>query len=364
MENFLQWSRKMAAKPAKCLSLGMKVIKNKYTAFNPELQISGTPVPWIGQAPIKFLGGWIHVDLKDFEVRDLTKKKLNDMLETVDTSLVSGPSKAWLYNNLVIPKILWELTIYNYPVTFIRSLESDCTRYLKKWFGLAHPCNVSVLYRSKDSKSLNLKKIETAFKCCQVLKGFQLENSKDNYINDVYQHQKDKTGAHWSYAKGLEDCKRQAYFQKLVGHVCQGREGLGFKMHFKDSSESKSLTNTIREISEQQLLMTLYDKKVQGRVLTWEDAMTFDLSWRTLIYSLSPDLVMFYLNSIHDTCATPNNPKLWNCTTTGRCSICNRKNCNLKHILTCCPVALKQSRYNWRHDMVLHAIMSYMLYLT
>ncbi len=106
------------------------------------------------------------------------------------------------------------------------------------------------------------------------------------------------------------------------------------------------------------MLQTLYSKSVQGRFLTWENTMQLDLGWNNLLYSyhMSPELLKFHLNSLHDTAHTPANLKLWKYSNTAKCVLCGKNYCNLKHILTCCKIALDGKRYNWRHDQVLRVI--------
>jgi hypothetical protein len=63
MEEFLAWTRMMRAKPSKFIALGMKVVSNIYTSFDPEITIVNEKVAYLGDTPIKFLGRWIHVNL-------------------------------------------------------------------------------------------------------------------------------------------------------------------------------------------------------------------------------------------------------------------------------------------------------------
>ena len=106
------------------------------------------------------------------------------------------------------------------------------------------------------------------------------------------------------------------------------------------------------------MLLTLVNKGVQGKFLTWENTMQLDLGWSNLIYNykFSPPLLKFHLNAIHDVAHTPANMKLWNYSNTGKCPLCGWNTCNIKHILAVCSVARNSKRYNWRHDNVLRVI--------
>jgi len=356
---YLVWSVKMKAKPEKCLSMSMKRQDGGYSTYDAEFEIGEAKVPSIIETPMKFLGMYIYVDLDVKEIRLMIEKKLDMMLELTDKDDITGPMKAWVYNNLIISKMSWSFTVYNLPITYVKGLEATCNRYLKRWLGVAHPCTTTVLYRNRAHKGLQLKNITTEYKVIQVIKGHQLSTSSDPYIRSVYNNQKLTAGSQtrWSYAKELEDRKRQLYFQELVGRANEGTRGLGFNSKYEYTSERKMLTNMVRTFDEDTLLISLFDKKKQGRFLTWENTMTFDTAWNNLIYKLSPELLKFHVNALHDTNATPANLKLWNKHSTGNCTLCNKPG-TLNHILTFCPLALKQGRYNYRHDQVLREIMT------
>ena len=358
VEDYLAWTVNMKAKPSKSLCMAMKVKDGKYVSFDPCLELSGARIPSIDQKPMKFLGMWIYVDLEVKELREEVKKKLERMLEKISADTITGPMKAWIYNHLVVSKMMWHFTVYNFPITFVKDLEAICNRYLKKWLGLAHPCTTTVLYRSRDMKGLQLKKLVTEFKVAQLIKGDQLMNSRDPYIKDVFSHQSTvaETRKNWSWPKELEDRKRQLFFKELVGTTATGTQGLGSGAKREQPTERKQMSGMIREFDEQSMLVSLYDKASQGRFLTWENAMSLDTGWSNLLYKLSPDLLKFHVNAIHNTVASPANLMLWKKSSTGVCALCGKYG-TLSHILTHCRVALNQGRYNWRHDQTLRAIM-------
>ena len=72
----------------------------------------------MGSEPMKFLGRNIYRDLKEYEIREQVMEKLRNMLELTDKDQINGPSKAWIYNNLIVQKLSWEFTVYDSPLTF------------------------------------------------------------------------------------------------------------------------------------------------------------------------------------------------------------------------------------------------------
>merc|ERR1712127_172196 len=61
-----------------------------------------------------------------------------------------------------------------------------------------------------------------------------------------------------------------------------------------------------------------------------------------------------------NSCRTPALMKLWGYLAKTSCVICMGDHCTLHHILANCQVALKQRRYNWRHDSVLLELKSFL----
>ncbi|XP_063693624.1 uncharacterized protein LOC134825376 [Bolinopsis microptera] len=294
MERFLTWSRKMKAKPSKCVSLGMKVIDGRYVSYDPEIFIDGAQIQFIGNTPMKFLGHWIYVDLGLKDTKKLIEDKLITLFQAVDGSGLNGVMKCWIYNNLLTSKLSWDLMIYNLPVS----------------------------------------------------KGYSLKNSKDPKVKEVYEHRakKQEGSSRWGYTKELSARERDLYFRELVGVTVQGRMGLGSKRSV--ASEKEKLKELVSHISEQDILLTLVDKGVQGQFLTWENIMQLDLGWNNLIYNykMSPALLKFHLNATHDVANTPANMSLWNYADTGHCPLCGWRHCNIKHILVACNFSLNNKR--------------------
>ncbi|KAL5266730.1 hypothetical protein ACHWQZ_G003942 [Mnemiopsis leidyi] len=290
LEEFLAWTRMMRAKPSKCIALGMKVVNNVYTSFDRDIIIANEKVAYLGETPIKFLGHWIHVNLNQDATRELITENLSGQFNKVDKAELTSPIKCWIYNHMLTSK---------------------------------------------------------------VSKAHMLKTSTDPKIREVYKHRESthKDKKRWDYTKELTERERDLYFKGLIGHI-QTKEGAGVGFGAKKSKGTReSLVKVIHSLKEKELLLALYDKSVQGRFLTWENTMQLDTGWN-LLFTWSQELTKFHLNAIHDVASTPNNLKLWNYSSSNNCPLCGRQHCNLKHILTCCPVSLRQGRYNWRHDQV------------
>ena len=71
----------------------------------------------------------------------------NELLDKVDTSLLSRQQKLHMYRNGICPRLLWDLTINSFPYSWIeKNLEALATRYLKRRAGLAKCADAYWLY--------------------------------------------------------------------------------------------------------------------------------------------------------------------------------------------------------------------------
>ena len=126
----------MRAKPAKCHSLGIRASTGK--SFDPALTINGQPIPFIRSEAIKFLGRVIQVPLDTRTIKSQVLNKLTRLLERVDGTPVTRQQKLRLYQVGICPRMSWDLSINNLPLSWVTgTLEAAATRFLKRWSGLA-----------------------------------------------------------------------------------------------------------------------------------------------------------------------------------------------------------------------------------
>ena len=245
VDDFLRWTRSVKTKPRKCRSHAMKrFVPNKkqkqeghkiqYVVYDPKLTINGEKIAYIHNQPMRFPGKLIFKDLKDKEVRKSVRQKLTDMLKKTDKSLLNGIMKMWVYDNAILPKMTWEFTIYNLPITYIESWDATCTKYLKRWAGISRCTTNSALYRSKKKYGRHLKRLTTSVKCTQVIKHHLNKYSVDEKTQTLYKHclQRKSKQSRWNGVRELKQRERHL----ILNEMCRGqtaRAGLGFKKNQK-----------------------------------------------------------------------------------------------------------------------------------
>ncbi|XP_072039086.1 uncharacterized protein [Amphiura filiformis] len=320
VETFLKWTRTMEAKPTKCRSLAMKKSNTvrtngrttTYAPYDPQLHISGKDIPFIHQSSMRFLGQGIFKDLNDKEVRYGVESKLKTLLERVNNDQVNSIAKMWIYENHIVSRISWEFIIYCFPVSFAQILQAVATRYLKRWAGLPNSANTSILYRKRDNKGLQLKALTMHFKCMQLVKYHIMKYSVDEETQFMYGHieQRQRGKKQWNGVKELHEREIHLFINELCRGQ-HGRQGLGFikgpkrQEQMSKQEHRSTLSSITKDVSEEHLLVSLYRMAKQGRFLGRETAMHMDTIWNSLLYSWSPEMLKFYLNSIQDTLPSP-----------------------------------------------------------
>nr|XP_054769560.1 uncharacterized protein LOC129277399 [Lytechinus pictus] len=373
VETFLKWTRTMKAKPTKCKSLAMKNTmvtqqngrrSAQYTPYDAQLCIDGQEIPFIHHTSMRYLGQEIFKDLSDREVRTQVGSKLKNLLDRTDRDPIDNIGKMWICENHIVSRVSWEFIIYCFPISYAKSLEATATRYLKKWAGLSRSSNSSILYRKRENKGLQLKALTTHLKCIQVVKYHIMKYAVDKETQFVYGHMLSRQGKkkQWNGVKELEERERHLFINELCRGQ-PGRQGLGFAKVVKRADKMNrrehrnAISGLVKEVAEEQMLVSLYSMAQQGRWLGWEIAMQLDIKWKKLLYSWSPEMIKCYLNSIQDTLPSPANLKIWNKQALGVCALCGYNNCTMIHIFNCCQYSLRTGRYNWRHDTVLREIL-------
>ena len=182
----------------------------------------------------------------------------------------------------------------------------------------------------------------------QLVKYPILKHSVDENTQFIYGHVVQRHGGkkQWNSVKELHERERHLFINELCrGQI--GRQGLGFikgQKRFNKMTEREhrsSVSSLTKDVSEEQLLVSLYGMAKQGRLLGWETAMQMDTRCNILLYSWSPEMLKFYLNAIQDTLPLPANLKKWNKHLLGQCSLCGYNCCTMLRL--CCTPSIAAS---------------------
>ena len=125
---WLTWTgMKVKVKVNKCQSVAIKVSNGH--VYDPQLTITGEKVSFIGRDPVKFLGGILQIPSDHHSAHQLIEQKLSLLLSRVDQVAVTRRQKLQLYKYGVCPRLTWDLTITNFPISWISKYLDPCSCY-------------------------------------------------------------------------------------------------------------------------------------------------------------------------------------------------------------------------------------------
>ena len=144
----LKWAD-LSARAKKCRSL--VIIKGKVK--KKLLKIGGEAITPIQEQPIKCLGKEYNEKLNERDQIDFITRTVVDDLKKIDRCKLPGRYKAWIVQHMMMPRLMWPLSIYNVPMTTVEWLQTKITAALKRWLKLPKSLSEACFY----SKSAKLK---------------------------------------------------------------------------------------------------------------------------------------------------------------------------------------------------------------
>ena len=346
----LKWAG-LDIKPVKCRSL--VIIKGEISKKTPE--INGTPITSITEKPVKYLGKVYDKSLGDRGQIEEVTKEVKESLRKIERCKVPGRYKAWMLQHMLLPKLMWPLTIYNVPLTKVSEIQRLLTSKLKKWLGLPRSLSEACLYARTSKLQMPFRELTEEFKAAKTRLLVTLQGSEDQCVKGagvcIDGGRKADTEA------DIAEAESRLKTQEITGIPNKGREGLGIRPRKYFSKQEKKekrrmVVNTVREMEEEKRTVKMTGLSKQGAPMNWEVPERRVSSMD--IISMQEGSLGFLVKSVYDLLPTPENRNRW-FSTDERCQLCGGIG-SMAHILSGCPTALGQGRYRWRHDQVLKEI--------
>ena len=346
----LNWA-KLTPKPEKCRSL--VILRGKISKRT--LELNGKPITSITEKPVKYLGKSYNMKMDEKEQIEQTVNQAKSELKMIEKCRLPGRYKGWIVQHMLLPRIMWPLSIYNVPVSKVEEIQGKITTSLKRWLGLPKSLSTDCFYSKSTKVQLPYTALTEEVKVAKARNLVTLEESRDPCIQKA--GIKVDGGRKANTPGEVEDAKSRLRLKEIAGIANVGREGLGLKHRQYYSSCSKKekramIVEEIREIEEEKRRTRIINLVKQGANTRWE-VPEKKLTHRDIIQSNEVSL-KFLMKSVYDLLPTPANKNKW-FDTDEKCQLCG--GCGtLNHILSGCPVALAQGRYTWRHNQVLKEI--------
>ena len=370
------WTDCLQAKPTKCWYVGLCdrrfLDKNhpdhgpSYGAYDPGITFNGNPIKYLRDGYFKYIGRKINATLTERDILDSLQKCFESWMDKVDNIPITGASKAWIYEHVIISYLRWPFMIHDFTINMILPMQRTATRYLKEWYGLHGTANPSLLYLPrKKFYGLGLTSIEACLKTMQICTTSLVKHSQDPITKAIFERKSKRDlrsrSSQWKPSIDLALFERALEFQDTFGGQ-SSRLGLGF--HSVTKFRDSPLKMKRKMVAEHCKREEAHKRKVRLLALTrnsdfvkWDEDMNNNRDWSSQIFGMSPKLLAFVLNGQANTLPSPSNLRRWGLhASTHHCVLCGKLGVTAKHTLSHCPVALKSGRYKWRHDNVLRTI--------
>ena len=341
----------LEVKTEKCRSL--VIIKGEVSKKTP--LIGGKPITSITEKPVKYLGKQYNSTLTEREQIEETRRELKRSLRKIEKCKVPGRYKAWMIQHMLLPRLLWPLTIYNFPSSTVEAMQRQITAKLKKWLGIPKSLSVDCMYTRSGKLQLPFTALSEEHTAAKARLLTTLRDSDDQGVKGA--EVKVDGGRKANTEASVEEAEFKLRLQEVAGNPNKGREGLGLTPRTIYSKATKSekrtmIVNTVKEAEEDRRVVKMTSLAKQGAHMRWE-VPERKLDDRELV-NMSDSRFSFLIKAVYDLLPTPHNKHLWFGEEEG-CELCGARG-TLQHILTGCKVALCQGRYKWRHDQVLREI--------
>ncbi|XP_072560565.1 uncharacterized protein [Paramormyrops kingsleyae] len=353
LERLTSWAR-MTFKPAKCRSLVSRKgrVEDKF-----RFHMNGLQIPSLTEKPVKSLGKLFDVTLRDTVAIQAMHAELETWLAAVDRAGLPGKFKAWIYQHGILPRLLWPLLMYQVPITTVETLERKISQFLRRWLGLPKSLSCIALYGHTNKLQLPFSGLTEEFKVTRAREVLLYRDSSDTRVSSAGIEV--RTGRKWRAQEAVQLAEARLQHGVLVGSVAVGRAGLGcHKTPRYDKAQGRDRRQMIQdevraEVEEERRSKTAAMRQ-QGAWINWEHALTRKITWSELWRS-EPARLKFLIQSVYDVLPSPANLHCWGLAEAPSCPLCPARG-SLEHILSCCPKALGEGRYRWRHDQVLKAV--------
>ena len=346
----LHWAG-LYEKVEKCRAL--VIVKGEVSSR--KIMIQGKPIQSIQDEPVKFLGKWYNANLNEKAQIDGIVKGVKEDLKKVEKCRLPGRYKAWMVQHMLMPRLMWPLSIYNVPMSTVETIQKVITQALKRWLGLPKTLSTACFYSKTAKLQFPYTELTEEVKAAKARNLITLSESKDQCIKGA--EIVVDGGRKANTAKDVEEARSNLRIRDITGTGNIGLEGLGMRksqyFYKSDKKEQRDMiVKEIRKKEEDRRRIKIVSQGKQGAMTRWE-VPEHRLSHKEIL-GTTETRIKFLTKAVYDLLPTPANKSKW-FGEDERCNLCSERG-TLNHILTGCKTALAQGRYTWRHNKVLQEL--------
>ena len=308
-------------KPAKCRSFGLS--NGRYRKLN--INIYNQTTLNVEDAPSKFLGMQLSLTQTFKEKAQIACKAIQDIIQPLQTFPLPNRDKVQLYRSFALPKMRWVLLVQDLLPTALKRLTAATESNLKDWWHLPRSTSRDALRLLTGIPALS----EVADQM-QVTKYSIAGSSRDPLVTNVLETRK---------ANGYRPLRRLS--KTFGGSIPKSRQEAMAKL---------------KAAQHDQLLEVVSKLLVQGAWFKLGTSLEADKQWRSIMWSLPPNVQQFATKAALDVLPTKANLLRWKVGCDSACQNCGVKE-TLHHILNHCTHLLNAGAYTWRHNSILQHLL-------
>ena len=354
--DLLKWCG-MSFKASKSRSLSLRRGKiDEYTVFS----VDGNKIPTVSDEPVKSLGRWYCKSLNDVDQGASILRMATVSMESINAAPLQSRFKVWILQFVLVPRLLWPLTVYEIGLQVVEKLERKIARFTRQWLGLPPGLTSVALYGKTAKLRLPLRSFVEDFKISKLRTQMMLDNSTDQRVAEVKPTL--ISGTKWNARVEIENATVSLQWTERTGAVQLGRHGVGWNHHLwwsKANAQERSdlIVQDRKQAIESERVVKSAQLSQQGDWTRWEETVQRSLSWED-IWRYAPVRLSFLIRSMYDQLPTASNLKKWKLIENDECQLCGQSQ-SLIHILSSCSYSLSHGRYTWRHNLVLQKLLGF-----
>lgn len=304
---------------------------------------------------MKSLGRWYSAELKDVKQVEQLKQDTISGLRNINNTSLPGKLKLWCFQ-FGLPRLMWPISIYEVTLSHANRLERLVNAQVRKWLGLPR-CLSSIGLYGNGALSLPVSSLVEEYKCAKARLEMTLTESRDPLVRGAAPIL--ATGRKWKPAAAVAVAKTALRHRDIVGHVQNGRGGLGMEkttptwQKATPAERRHMVVEEVRRQEEADRCAKAVSQAQQCRWMRWEGVEKRNITWNDL-WSMEANRLSFILRATYDVLPSPTNLHRWYGEEPA-CPLCAAP-ASLKHILVGCKASLTQGRYTWRHNQVLKSL--------
>ena len=101
-------------------------------------------------------------------------------MKEIDSNGLPGKYKSWIFQHVLLPRMMWMLAFYEFPVSSVERMERHISNYLWKWLGALpswtcfnchshHEAGVQTRSGRKWAASTEVKRAEVMLVICDIV---------------------------------------------------------------------------------------------------------------------------------------------------------------------------------------------------